>query len=132
MKAKFINEVLRSEDDWANKEIAKYKGEPAINPNDERDLNYVAPDITEEDFEEVIKELNKNSNTRNLLIQDIKVLEEYIWENASFQQLGEWQDFLMYGFGTENWEDADLTIKELQDVFHKAIILVNKLKHKSM
>jgi len=101
-------EVLRSEDTWANQEIDKYQ----------------------EKFKKPGEKLNpyqiRYDTEKEKILSHIKYLEEYIWENSDPQKMLEWEDY-KNSFG----ELKELSEDELQEIYMKASIIVNELKHKS-
>jgi len=122
-KSFFLKEVLRSEDEWANREIAKYKGEepdPESAKISIEDIDNRMPDmdIADTDFGKL------------MLAQGLGLLEEHIWEYGNSQQIAEWEDFLALHNFPENVSEAweDLSIERLRFVYNKAREFVNQLR----
>ena len=154
-----VNEVLHDEDEWANRQIAKnvnrYSHEETEEPT-EKDFDWkehipddeVDPDnmphisdMSREDFEEATRRMDAEdqgeledqaSIERNMIIDDLNYLEEYIWENGTSQQLGQWSDYVRrYG------EPGNIVYKQIEDIeileelLYKAKMMVNQMKYKS-
>ena len=138
MKAKFINEVLRDENDWADREIDRFQGKDVKEPvKKDFDWKEYIPD-DEVDPDNISYETDKNQledaalQEKNMLIKDLNYLEQYIWENGNPQQLGQWSDFVRrYGEpGNIIYEEIkDMEI--LEELFYTANMLVNQMNHKS-
>jgi len=117
-----LNEVLRSEDEWANREIAKYQGEPVEEPDENlEDREYTPPNITEEEFEKI------------KLVNSIHALQEHIWEYGNRQEQGYWQDYLdsiglSNGVPVSAGEWNEIPEELLNQIFDELYRLVNSLK----
>jgi len=106
-------EVLRGEDEWANREIDKYQKKPV-----------------EKSPEKLNPYQTQYGDEKEKIIAHIQYLEEYIFENANPQQILEWEDYTSF-FKGRKLEWKDLEMEKLELIFLKASLFVNELKHKS-
>ena len=136
-----LNEVLRDEDEWANREIDRFHGkdvkEPVEKDFDWKDIipdDEVDPDnmgYSEEEYKEALGRVeaegleSKEEQDRKQLISHIGFLEEAIWERGNPQQKDEWMNY-MKGINLES-----LDVETLEVVFMNASVIVNSLKPKS-
>ncbi len=114
MKAKHINEVLRSDDEYANAQIDKWQG---------KDELVAEPEQPEETTDE---ETHRLANW-------VSTLEEFIWENGAGDVQEEWDSYvtnLMNDYG-EHLAWYELTKDDLEVVYLKAKMLENKIKRGS-
>lgn len=134
MRAKFVFEVLRSEDEWADREIDRYQGKDVKEP-EKKEFKWtdiipdddVDPDDPGRKRIDPITGIDMSPATpeeleKEELISHINSLEEYIWENANPKQQSEWNDFI------RTVDLNNLNIAELEIVYMKASIIVNSLK----
>ena len=146
-------EVLRDEDEWANREIDRFHGKTVPEPvKKEFDWNDHVPgaksskiddvgkyhsEFSEEDFEEAMKRLNQQdqaeledqaSQERNYIIADIQHAEEYIWEKGNPLQLEEWDNVISRYTNPSNiqWDKLDMDM--LEEILYKAKMIIERLK----
>jgi len=116
MKAKFINEVLSDEDDWANREISK-------NVPDQEEPEEIKPPIRQKTYKTVTSiDAEKGETTKTtsmeeriVMAEEIIELEDYFLENASKEQIEEWIYNAMKIAGDE-WEYEDRKTGEIKNV----------------
>jgi len=118
MKAKFIYEVLNSEDEWANQEIAKnvegYEEEPE--PEKPKRVK-TFKNVMSIDPEKGTVTKNKESTLEDSIDQaeEIIELEDYILDNGSEEQIAEWIWNIKKIVGDE-WDYHDQKTGELKNV----------------
>ena len=128
----YLGEVLRSEDEWADREIAKYRGEENLEAEPETEMpDYDNNDeFDNTDWEEMkIQKQNKfedkddEEEEHYRLISFISALEEHIWENGNNQQIQNWHDYKESVGNLKN-----LSNEELEKIFTRAAAIVNTLR----
>jgi len=131
VRESIIDEVLRSENDWADRELDRWEGKDVPEP-EEKEFNWDdhAPgdsDIPDGDFERRNPYQERHNDEKGQYLSHIRYLEEYIWENARPDQLQKWMGFI----DSFKKEFNELELEDLEEIFIRATMLVNELKHKS-
>ena len=125
MKAKFVieflNEVIRAEDEWANREIDKYQGIEVEEPVEEKPTKTgsIADGITREQFQEIQQKAQ--------IASQISSIEEHLLEKGSQEQILDWQDYLRsiistYDKEVRSWLELDMADLEAAILFGRKLV----------
>jgi len=118
MRAKFVNEVLSSEDEWANQEIAKNVPSQNILSKIKKPKRVkTIKNVMSIDIEKgtVTKGSKSNLETRTIMAEEIIELEDYLLENGTKEQIDEWIWNAKKIAGKE-WEFEDDKTGELKNI----------------
>ena len=121
-----LNEVIRAEDEWADREIDRYQGKEVEEP--------VEPEPYKDSYEDqTARPVHHGEDMEKMqMAMHISSLEEVIISSQNRSVQTDWSDFVMSLLN--NYPDPnkmswkDLTIEDLHEAYNKAMSIVNNLK----
>jgi hypothetical protein len=123
MKAKTINEVLRSEDEWANQEIEKRQYQDNLKDQTVVDFKWAEPPEGQENIAPSILRLAAN----------IERLEDWLFTNGLDDDKEQWIEFVhkeVGETGKKSW--TDFNEEELEFILGEANYRINAIKRRPL
>lgn len=111
MKAKFVNEVLRSEDEWANRQIDMYKK--------------TVPGYSWSESPEAQEEVSPEKLN---VIGQIQRQQDILHKIGRRQEVNSWEDFKYDIFGETNYLWQQLDLEDLELILMELKSRLNKIK----
>jgi len=121
-----LNEVIKSEDEWADREIDRYQGKKVEKPKENINISDFPDKITDDIKRNILQGDDYSSNKKQLVFKIID-LEGYIYDNGTKKQIEQWNEYKNL-FTSRGLDWDDLEIEQLQGIFFKLRLLCQDLR----